>query len=235
MPSAGDQTIERDAARVIEEYGRRGRDPSLARYYARIGTALGRAVAERRHTVLKLLTTVGTLSTLRVLDIGCGDGGDLAFFAEHGFEPRLIAGVDLLPEALALAREHLPEATFQEGNAARLPFDDGGFDVVLQTTVLSSIIDPDVRKAVALEAARVLRPGGLIVSYDMRSDTSGNEHLVAIDRRELERLFGEIGQMELSPLTLSLRIASRVPRQVGALLDRLPMLRSHYLVAVRKS
>ena len=65
--------IDDDATRVVEEYRRRSNDPALARYYARIGPALTRAVQGRRSAVLEILGRAADVSTLRLLDLGCGD------------------------------------------------------------------------------------------------------------------------------------------------------------------
>ena len=53
-------------------------------------------------------------------------------------------------------------ANFQVGDAQKLPFPDGSFDVAIMALVISFVPDPD--KAVA-EMARVVRPGGWVATY----------------------------------------------------------------------
>ena len=53
-------------------------------------------------------------------------------------------------------------------NAAELPFPDGEFDLVTHFTCLSSVLDPGLRAAIAAEMWRVVRPGGVVLSFDMR-------------------------------------------------------------------
>jgi ubiquinone/menaquinone biosynthesis C-methylase UbiE len=165
---------------------------------------------------------------MRVLDVGCGDGSDLVDLIAAGWSPRLLTGVEIYPGALLRARQRLPEARLLQANAAQLPFPAESFDAVFQTTVLSSVVDADVRKAIADEMWRVTRSGGLIISYDMRS-RGKNRQLVGIDASELARLFGHPGTFALEGITLSLRIAGRMPRWVTRALSALPWLRSHFL------
>jgi ubiquinone/menaquinone biosynthesis C-methylase UbiE len=53
---------------------------------------------------------------------------------------------------------------FQEADATRLPFSDGRFDAVVSFIMLHHVIDWE--RALG-EAARVLRPGGTLVGYDL--------------------------------------------------------------------
>ncbi|THA25721.1 class I SAM-dependent methyltransferase [Streptomyces sp. RKND-216] len=98
----------------------------------------------------------------RVLDLGCGDGVLLRLLAAGGDGRRAetVAGVDLSPEALALARlrPELARAVLVEGRAQQLPFAAGAFDACVSHMAL--MLMDDVER-VAAEAARVLAPGGL--------------------------------------------------------------------------
>jgi SAM-dependent methyltransferase len=98
----------------------------------------------------------------RVLDLGCGEGRQVhAFHLEDGVEtigldadmPSLVkasAGLASLPPA--------PGPTLlMRGDAYRLPFADGAFDVVVCCEVLEHL--PDVGAALA-EIDRVLKAGG---------------------------------------------------------------------------
>ena len=81
----------------------------------------------------------------RVLDVGCGSGAVTRDIAKRVGERGLAIGLDPSPALLAVARELAQEAglgdrvEFREGNALRLPFPDGSFDVVVCATVLSHI------------------------------------------------------------------------------------------------
>lgn len=95
-----------------------------------------------------------------VLEIAAGTGRNLPYYPEN---VRLTA-VELSPEMLAIARRRAAElgreADLRLGDAQDLPFEDSSFDTVVCTLGMCTI--PDVRAAIA-EAARVLRPGGLLL------------------------------------------------------------------------
>lgn len=98
-----------------------------------------------------------------LLDVACGEG---AFLATHGTPARFVAGLDITPAKVALARRHLADriaagtAEVAQGEAAALPWEDGRFTAV--TTMDAIGWFPDPAKAVA-EMYRVLRPGGRAV------------------------------------------------------------------------
>lgn len=98
----------------------------------------------------------------RLLDVGCGTGHLLQLLARQ--RPAEYAGLDLAENMVAVARaKNIPGASFVQGTAARLPWEDGFFDVVCCIQSFHHYPYPD--KAMA-EALRVLRPGGLYLLSD---------------------------------------------------------------------
>jgi ubiquinone/menaquinone biosynthesis C-methylase UbiE len=105
-------------------------------------------------------------------DLGCGPGLLVIDLARAA--PDLhVTGVDLSEEMLSEAdaqtrRADLEERTaFKKGDVARLPFPDQALDLVVSTLSLHHWRDP---VAVFDEIARVLRPGGAFVVFDLRRD-----------------------------------------------------------------
>jgi ubiquinone/menaquinone biosynthesis C-methylase UbiE len=95
---------------------------------------------------------------LRLLDVGCGTGHQLAHWSVAGYE---VAGVDGSDAMLAHAQENNPEAELRQADAQQLPFDDASFDRVTSIEVLRYLPDP---RASIEEMARVLRPGGVCLA-----------------------------------------------------------------------
>lgn len=93
----------------------------------------------------------------KLLDIGCGGGGDLAIFAAKG---AIVHGID--PSAAFIAEAHgvAPGAHLSVGVGEELPFEDESFDIVVSKWALQT--SPDVSR-ILREASRVLRPGGILL------------------------------------------------------------------------
>jgi len=100
---------------------------------------------------------LGIGSDQRVLDIGCGTGVFLHAAAERGAR---VVGFDAAEGLLSVARERVPQADLHCGDMERLPFGDGGFDVV---TGFSSFFFADDMQRALTEAARVTKPGGIVL------------------------------------------------------------------------
>jgi SAM-dependent methyltransferase len=94
---------------------------------------------------------LGGIATARVLDVGAGTGIFAEAFAGQGLE---VVGIDPNSELLSIARGHAPHASFLEGIAEKLPFEDKSFDLVFLGHVLH---ETDDRHAALAEARRVAR------------------------------------------------------------------------------
>jgi ubiquinone/menaquinone biosynthesis C-methylase UbiE len=122
-----------------------------------------------RDTTRETLARIGPGLPSAVLDIACGTGTLLEEIAKRrsGADAR-IAGVDLSPGMLAQARRKLnSRAIVVAGDATRLPFRTGAFEVALSVSALHHWRDP---AAVLREARRVLGPGGRLVVTDWCGD-----------------------------------------------------------------
>ena len=102
-----------------------------------------------------------------LLDVGCGMGGPGRFLADrYGCT---VTGIDVLPlrvenaEELTKRTELTERISYRLASATDLPFEDGAF---AQAWMLDVGIHVRDKRALFLEIARVLRPGGLLVMHD---------------------------------------------------------------------
>lgn len=107
------------------------------------------------------------LSKAQILEVGCGHGISLAALASFGAHADNLYGVDLVAARVEEARARLPGAHLTVSSADSVEFADDAIDVVLQVTSFCVIHPAAVRQAVAAEMRRVLRKGGLVVSFDV--------------------------------------------------------------------
>jgi demethylmenaquinone methyltransferase/2-methoxy-6-polyprenyl-1,4-benzoquinol methylase len=98
----------------------------------------------------------------RVLDVACGTGlVSRALVRRYGCS---VVGLDQSPEMLSRARALVgPGVELVQGEAERLPFEDGAFDALTFTYLLRYVDDP---AATMRELARVVRPGGRIAMLE---------------------------------------------------------------------
>jgi ubiquinone/menaquinone biosynthesis C-methylase UbiE len=154
---------------------------------------------------------------------------------DFGAQQQRLAGIDLDLGRVGEARQRYPGADLRTGDATQLPWERGSFDIVLQSTVFSSILAPDIRRAVAAEMMRVLRPTGIIVWYDLRYDNPRNRNVQGIGEDEIRALFGSL-TVQLESVTLAPPLARRlVPRSwlVASILERIRVANTHYLAVLR--
>ena len=117
-------------------------------------------MAEGIDSPLAVIRSVVTqLRGLRVLDIGCGEGG---FARQLAAEGAIVTGIDPFAQAVAKARVAAPGVQFEIATAEALPFEDHAFDIAIMINSLHhvpvSLMDGALR-----EARRVLRKDGKLI------------------------------------------------------------------------
>jgi ubiquinone/menaquinone biosynthesis C-methylase UbiE len=234
------------AGRPVEPSFRQEEERIRTTYAARAGEAcyaesvVGRfQFQERERQVLQMLDRHGfmPLAGKRILEIGCGTGKWLRDLIGWGAEPENVFGVELLQGSATRARRLCPQAvTVECANAAELRFESGSFDLVLQATVFTSVLDGEMKQAMAAEMQRVLRPAGLILWYDFLVRNPWNPYVQPVGKSEIRRLFPGCS-LELKRVSLAPPLARLVaPRSwlAASLMARVPPLCAHYLGALRK-
>jgi SAM-dependent methyltransferase len=104
-----------------------------------------------------------------ILDLGCSVGHQTLPWKRAYPEAR-VTGVDVAAPCLRYAdgraRAQGVAANFLQANATALPFPDASFDLVYSSMFLHELPLKDI-KAVFAEARRLLRPGGLMLHYEL--------------------------------------------------------------------
>jgi len=99
-----------------------------------------------------------------ILDVGCGTGRALLILCKR--RPARLAGMDISPKAIDVARDRLSghNADLRVGDAeAALPWPDETFDVVTMTAAIHHFPHPE---RVINHAFRVLKPDGRLIIAD---------------------------------------------------------------------
>lgn len=238
MVTAQTQTGESEAARIRAAYERRKHTVPKSRYAAFTEDSQ-LSILQLQYEMVRLLKRFhqDDLNGREIFDIGCGAGFWIRQFIQWGARPQNIFGIDLIPDRVQEAKRLCPaEVTLQCGDASHLNFQDAIFDIVLQTTVFTSILDSEMKKNVAAEMMRVLRPGGTIVWYDYFFSNPRNPDVRGVSRQEIQRLFPDF-RIFLKRVTLAPPIARLVaPMSAGAYraLSASRLFCTHYLGVFQK-
>jgi ubiquinone/menaquinone biosynthesis C-methylase UbiE len=194
---------------------------------------------ERERQLLGLLRRHGfePLHVKKILEIGCGTGYWLREFVKWGARPENITGIDLLSDRVAEAQWLAPSAVnIQCGSAAALSFPDSTFDLVLQSTVFTSVLDPELRQRMASEMLRMVKDEGLILWYDYHVNNPWNPDVSGVKKQEIYKLFANC-RIELRRITLApplVRFLAPYSWLACYVLEKMPLLCTHYLGVIRK-
>ena len=96
----------------------------------------------------------------RVLEVGCGGGGTLAWIKESG-RARWVVGIELFADAAAVARTKLDELYEGDVDQHIGELTPGSFDLILCLDVLEHLVDP---WATLKRLQSLLRPGGKLIA-----------------------------------------------------------------------
>ncbi|CAN5593178.1 class I SAM-dependent methyltransferase [soil metagenome] len=167
------------------------------------------------------------------LDLGCGS---LSLLPAE-ILPALVIGVDLLLSRLLDTQEPDDDTPKVNADGSILPFSDGVFDVVVMSTMLSSVLDPVARSRICTEVSRVLKVSGVVLWYDLRMPSPANTATRPVGRHELRRHFagfsGPIRSLTVAP-PLARRLGRFTP-VLYRLLAYLPAVRSHLAACLVKA
>ena len=222
-----------DLDRLRAEYADRARRFSAESPY---NNATNDYLAEqRRRSIFATLDReqLHPLADKQLLEVGCGESGVLSEWLTFGLNPQNIYGIDLLSSRVAIGQHKFPQFNLAVADGQTLPFPSCSFDIVLQFTALSSILDRRIRLQMASEMQRIVKQGGIIISYDFWLNPT-NPHTIGITRAELGRLFQGC-TIRTQRITLAPPLARRItPRfKIAAtILERIRLFNSHFLATI---
>jgi SAM-dependent methyltransferase len=113
-----------------------------------------------RDRTRRLLERFLPAAPARIADVGGGPGGHARWLAERGYEVFLLDAVPLHVDQAVAAGVTQAVA----GDARDLPWEDAIFDAVLLFGPLYHLTERDDRLRAMSEAARVVRPGGVVMA-----------------------------------------------------------------------
>jgi SAM-dependent methyltransferase len=235
MSTHTDKQAELD--RIKDVYKQWHGGAALSRYAWHRQEVQQQVAARSRAFATLLPATLGSdLSGLRVLDVGCGTGGFLRQLIDWGADPAKLTGTELQQDRLDHARGFTAEGVnWRLGTLDTMALH--GFDLVSAQTVFSSILEPGLRRELASQMWRSLRPGGWCLVFDFRYDNPRNKHVRKVTRAELDAYWpGERSRYQTLMLAPPIhRMLSKAPWLAADILTALaPPLRSHFMYMVQK-
>ena len=172
----------------------------------------------------------------KLVEVGCGTGGNLLEFLRLGFQPENLTGIELLEERAARASKVLPQGIVRVGDAASADIPLASQDVVFQSVVFSSLLDDAFQEMLANKMWSWLKPGGGVLWYDFTYNNPRNPDVRGVPVRRVRALF-PLGLFTVRRVTLAPPIARRVCRihpGLYSVFNALLFLRTHVLCWIRK-
>lgn len=225
-----------DLERLKIEYERRKNSLTQQTLYSLFNSASLFAVQQRQQQMLNLLRYQGidSLKDKNILEMGCGNGGVLLEYLTYSAESNKIVGIDLLHDRLLDGSKRFPSFRLTCADGQKLPFKEKEFDIVLQYTAFSSVLDPQVKANMAKEMLRVLTKNGIVIWYDFWLNPI-NPETAGIKPNEIKALFPNC-DYTFRKITLAPPITRRiikVSQILCMLLEKMTIFNSHYLAIIK--
>jgi len=194
---------------------------------------------EKERVLIRWIKETGLtpVQNKRVLEVGCGSGKNLIQLLALGFQPENLVGNDLLEGRALKARHQLPSSIqILIGDASTLELPKNSFDVVLQSTVFTSILDTEFQKKLANRMWSMVKPQGGVLWYDFIFNNPNNPDVRGISIQRIHELF-PCGKIKVWRLTLAppiSRRATKIHPTFYTLLNYIPFLQTHVLCWIEK-
>lgn len=137
------------------------------------------------------------ITTFKILDVGCGAGGNTYQFLRVGVKPSNFTGIDIFQERAAVAKEIYPNSKWVVGDASHMAFPDNNFDIVSEFTMFATLPDDSLSSKIAAEMIRVCKPEGFLLLVDWRTTKPLDPSYSALTQTRLRKLFFSSDKVEL--------------------------------------
>ncbi len=107
-------------------------------------------------------------SNTYILDLCCGSGQTTQFLVKKSSQ---VTGLDASSTAIDRAKKVVPEATYVNALAEKMPFSNQEFDLVHSSVALHEMETEQLRE-ILTEVYRVLKPGGIFAFIDLHKPTN---------------------------------------------------------------
>lgn len=231
---------------------RHGRTAQFDHYADTYGEAVGQSVSftgkgvdyyasRKAEHLLELVTRqLGDPALMRALDVGCGLGITDQYLSGRFAE---LHGVDTAALAVERAAARNPEVRYRAYDGVDLPYQDGELDLVFAICVVHHV-PPEERHGFVVEAARVVRPGGLVVVFEHNpinpltrvavGRCEFDEGVILVSRRAATRLLTGAGlDVVERRFTTFVPFEGALAHRIDRRLHWLPVGAQHYVAARR--
>lgn len=222
---------------VRERYERRKSQVEINRY-SLLNAYVLQNIHERQRVMYRLFSQLGFVNfkNMKLVEVGCGSGGNLLEFLRLGFQPENLLGIELLEDRAEQANKILPAGIIHTGDAASAKINTESQDIVFQSVVFSSLLDDSFQEELAATMWQWVKPGGGVLWYDFVYNNPKNQDVRGVPVKRVRQLF-PMGNFIIRRVTLAPPIARQVCRlhlSFYTAFNIFPFLRSHVLCWIQK-
>jgi phospholipid N-methyltransferase len=174
---------------------------------------------------------ISKISEAKILEIGAGQGNNVATFLEAGFKKENTFANELLQERLVALQSKVLQQNIFSGNAINIDY-NLKFNCIYQSTVFTSILNEEDRKHLAEKMWSILEKNGVIFWYDFIYNNPKNKQVKKVTMEEIRLLFPTAKKITFQKITL----APPIGRRVGKFYNwfNWSFLRSHVFAVIEK-